>query len=109
MTQEIKSIVDGIATAFDEYKKTNDARIDAVKAGQGTAELEAKLARMDAALDEAKTKQTALEAKLNRPGVFAGDKQDGEIKEAAEYRHAFTEWMRAPTDHERHQKAALAQ
>lgn len=109
MTQEIKSIVDGIATAFDEYKKTNDARIDAVKAGQGTAELEAKLARMDAALDEAKSKQTALEAKLNRPGVFAGEKQDGEIKEAAEYRHAFTDWMRAPGDHERQQKAAAAQ
>ena len=109
MTQEIKSIIDGIATGFDEYKKTNDARIDAVKAGQGTAELEAKLARMDALMDEAKTKQDAIEAKLNRPGVFAGDKQDGEIKEAAEYRHAFTEWMRAPGDHERQQKAALAQ
>lgn len=109
MTQEIKSIIDGIATAFDEYKKTNDARIESVKAGQGTAELEAKLARMDVAMDEAKSKQDALEAKLNRPGVFAGEKQDGEIKEAAEYRHAFTEWMRNPSDHERQQKAAAAQ
>jgi len=109
MTQEIKSIIDGIATAFDEYKKTNDARIESVKAGQGTAELEAKLARMDAVMDEAKAKQDALEAKLNRPGVFAGENQDGEIKEAAEYRHAFTEWMRAPGDHERQQKAAIAQ
>ena len=109
MTQEIKSIIDGIATAFDEYKKTNDARIESVKAGQGTAELEAKLARMDAVMDEAKAKQDALEAKLNRPGVFAGEKQDGEIKEAAEYRHAFTEWMRNPSDHERQQKAAAAQ
>lgn len=109
MTQEIKQIIDGIATAFDEYKKTNDARIEAVKAGQGTAELEAKLARMDAVMDEAKAKQDAIEAKLNRPGVFAGEKQDGEIKEAAEYRHAFTEWMRAPSDHERQQKAAAAQ
>ena len=109
MTQEIKQIVDGIATAFDEYKKTNDARIEAVKQGQGTAELEAKLARMDAALDEAKSKQTALEAKLARPGVLAGEAQNGEIKEAAEYRHAFTEWMRNPADHERQQKAAVAQ
>lgn len=109
MTQEIKSIIDGIATAFDEYKKTNDARIESVKAGQGTAELEAKLARMDAVMDEAKAKQDALEAKLNRPGVFAGEKHDGEIKEAAEYRHAFTEWMRNPSDHERQQKAAAAQ
>lgn len=109
MTQEIKSIIDGIATAFDEYKKTNDARIEAVKAGQGTAEFEAKLARMDEAMNEAKSKQDALEAKLNRPGVLTGDRQDGEIKEAAEYRHAFTEWMRNPSDHERQQKAAAAQ
>ena len=91
MTTEIKSLVEGIATAFDEYKKTNDARIEAVKAGQSTADFEAKLARMDAVMDEAKAKQDALEAKLNRPGVLSGDKQDGEIKEAAEYRHAFTE------------------
>ena len=109
MTTEIKSLVEGIATAFDEYKKTNDARIEAVKAGQSTADFEAKLARMDAVMDEAKAKQDALEAKLNRPGVLSGDKQDGEIKEAAEYRHAFTEWMRNPSDHDRQQKAANAQ
>ena len=109
MTAEIKSIVDGIATAFDEYKKTNDARIEAVKQGQGTADFEAKLARMDAALDEAKSKQDKLEAKLNRPGLVHGEKQDGEMKEAVEYRHAFMDWMRSPADQERQQKAVAAQ
>ena len=106
MSQEIKSIVDGIATAFDEYKKTNDARIEAVKAGNGTAEFEAKLARMDAAMDEAKSKQEKLEAKLNRPGVL-DTKSDN--RQAAEYKGAFLDWMRAPGDHERQQKVTAAQ
>lgn len=106
MSQEIKSIVDGIATAFDEYKKTNDARIEAVKAGNGTAEFEAKLARMDAAMDEAKSKQEKLEAKLNRPGVL-DTKSD--TRQAAEYKGAFLDWMRAPGDHERQQKVTAAQ
>lgn len=111
----IKSVADAldkIATSFDEYKKTNDARIDAVKAGQSTADFDAKLARMDAHMNdmsEAKSRLEKMETKLSRPGVFSGEKQDGEIKEAAEYRHAFTDWVRSPQDQERQQKAAQAQ
>ena len=111
MTQEIKSLVEGIATSFEEYKKTNDARVEAVKAGKGTAELDAKLARMDAAIDnmgEVKTKLEAMETKLNRPGVF-DTKGDSTSREAAEYKGAFLNWMRAPGDHERQQKATQAQ
>lgn len=108
MTAEIKQIVDGIATAFEEYKKTNDARIEAVKSGAGTGDFEAKLAKMDAALDEAKSKQEKLEAKFNRPGAFES-KQDGQSKESVEYKHAFLNWMRSPTDAERQQKAFQAQ
>lgn len=111
MTTEIKDLVTGIATAFEEYKQTNDARIEAIKAGKGTAELDAKLARMDAAIDnmgEVKTKLEAMETKLSRPGVMDGGRQEGESKEAVEYRHAFLDWMRAPNDHERQQKTAAA-
>jgi len=109
MTLEIKQIVDQIATSFEEYKKTNDARIDAVKANQGTAELDAKLARIDAVINSLKEAQDKVETKLNRPGVFGGEKADGEVKEATEYRHAFLNWMRNPADQERQQKAAQAQ
>ena len=111
----IKSVADAldkIATTFDEYKKTNDARIEAVKAGNSTAELDAKLARMDAHMDaiaDAKSRLEKMETKLARPGVFSGEKQDGESKESAEYRAAFIDWMRAPDDHERKQRAAQAQ
>jgi len=110
----IKSVADAldkIATAFDEYKKTNDARIEAVKAGNSTADLDAKLAKMDQHIDglnEAKSRLEKVELKLARPGALDGGRQEGESREAAEYRHAFLDWMRAPGDHERQQKAASA-
>lgn len=111
----IKSVADAlnkIATAFDEYKKTNDQRLEAVKAGKGTAELDAKLAKMDAemtSLGEMKAKLEQMETKLSRPGLSGGGRQDGESAEQAEYRHAFVDWMRAPKDAERQQRAHQAQ
>lgn len=110
----IKSVADAldkIGTAFDEYKKTNDARIEAVKSGASTEALDAKLAKIDAHIDglnEVKTKLEKMETKLARPGALDGGRQEGESKEAVEYRHAFLDWMRAPADHERQQKAAAA-
>jgi len=108
---EIAKTIDSIATAFEEYKSTNDARIEAIKAGKGTAELDAKLARMDTAIDsmsEVKSKLEDMETKLNRPGVF-DTKGDSTSREAAEYKGAFLNWMRAPGDHERQQKVTAAQ
>lgn len=110
----VKSVADAldkIATAFEEYKKTNDARIEAVKSGASTEAMDAKLAKIDAHIDglnEVKTKLEKMETKLARPGVGDSARQDGESKEAVEYRHAFLDWMRAPNDHERQQKAAAA-
>ena len=110
----VKSVADAldkIATAFDEYKKTNDARIEAVKAGASTEAFDAKLAKIDAHIDslgEMKTKLEKMETKLSRPGAGEAGRQEGESNEAAEYRHAFLDWMRAPGDHERQQKAAAA-
>lgn len=100
--KSVSDALDKIATAFDEYKKTNDARIEAVKAGASTADLDAKLAKMDdhiEALNEQKSRLEKMETKLARPGVLdAKGRQDGETKEAAEYRHAFMGWMRNPSD-----------
>ena len=103
----IKSVaeaLDKIATTFDEYKKTNDARIEAVKSGNSTADLDAKLAKMDEAmtgLSEAKGRLEKLEAKLARPGALSGGGEKNETPEAAEYREAFLDWVRAPKDQDR--------
>ena len=109
----IKSIadaVDKIATAFDEYKKTNDQRLDAIKAGNSTSDFDAKLAKMDehmSALTDAKSRLEKMEAKMSRPGVLS-DRQDGESKESAEYRAAFVDWMRAPLDTDRKSRVEQA-
>ncbi len=110
----VKSIgdaIDKIGTAFEEYKKTNDQRIEAIKAGNSTSDLDAKLAKMDSAIDqltEVKSKLEKMETKLARPGAF-GDKQDRESPEAVEYKNALLDWVRSPTDQARMQKATQAQ
>lgn len=104
---DVKKVTDalqGIAGAFEEYKKVNDARIAELKKGNSTAEFEAKLAKIDAhidALNEAKDKIEAIETKLSRPGAFGG--RSGEITspEAESYKSAFLHWVRNPGDPER--------
>lgn len=100
--KSVADALDNIATAFDEYKKTNDQRIEAIKAGNSTADLDAKLAKIDGhidALNEQKSRLEKMETKLARPGAMdAKGRQEGESKEAAEYRSAFMGWVRNPSD-----------
>ncbi len=108
----ISEAITGINTAFEEYKKTNDARIEAIKKGESTADLDAKLAKIDKdlnAMQEMKSKLEAVETKLSRQSTFEGSgRQDGEMKEDAEYRTAFFDWIRDPKNHKKQQKAQEA-
>lgn len=107
----IKSVadaIDKINRSFEEYKATNDRRLAEAAKGNGTAELDAKLARIDgemSALAELKSKLEAMETKLSRPG--AGASGERESPEAEAYKHAFFAWMRNPSDPER--RMALTQ
>lgn len=109
----IKSIgdaLDKIATAFEEYKKTNDARIDAIREGKSGADFEAKLAKIDqhiVALEDVKSRLEKAETKLARPGATGGAKDERATPEADAYKTAFLNWMRNPTDPER--RTALQQ
>ena len=108
--KSVSEALDKIATAFDEYKNTNDQRIEAVKTGKGTAELDAKLAKIDEHIEklgELKTNLEKMETKLARPGAGDTARQEGEGPESAEYRGAFMAWMRDPGDPER--RTALQQ
>ena len=110
---DVAKVLDEINVAFNEYKKTNDAKIEAIKSGISTSDLDAKLAKIDSAMDalnEQKSALEKLETKLSRPGAFeSGKREDGESQEQAEYRHAFVQWVRNPEDPERrmavHQKS----
>ena len=108
---EIKSLVEAQGKAFEEFKKANDAKIEALKDGNAVADLEAKLSKIEkdmTAQDEQKARLEKLELKMARPGVFEGGKQDGETQAEAEYRRAFVGWMRKPTDYEAQGKAMAA-
>jgi HK97 family phage major capsid protein len=76
---EIKNLVEAQGRAWEEFKKTNDARIEAVTKGQGTAEFEAKLAKMNTELSETSAELKALALKAQRPLMSA----EGEEKAAA--------------------------
>lgn len=111
---EIKSAIDQTATAFEEFKKVNDQRLEALKSGNESKakELDLKLGKIDAdikAATEIKAafeRETAflrerveeLEAKRMNPGQTAVEKVRGE------YKSAFEGWIRSrgqSMDHER--------
>jgi HK97 family phage major capsid protein len=97
--KSVADALDKIATTFEEYKKTNDARIEAVKAGRGTADLDAKLAKMDehiTTLNEMKSELEKLQTKLSRPGVGGGNGDKAPSPEAEAYKTAFLGWVRNP-------------
>ncbi len=102
--KKIGETIDKIGTAFDEYKKTNDARLAELKA-KGSADplLEAKLAKIDTDLDaltELKSKLEKVETKLARPGAQGGDREQRASPEAEAYKGAFLAWVRNPQDPE---------
>jgi HK97 family phage major capsid protein len=103
--RSVAEAIDRINTAFSEYKRTNDERIEAIKSGKSTAEFDAKLAKMDQALDslsEQKSRLEKLEGKLARPGALGGGEVDQkESAEAIAYKGAFLAWVRNPNDPER--------
>lgn len=106
--RSVAEAIDKINTAFTEYKQTNDQRIEAIKAGKSTADLDAKLAKMDEAmtsLSEQKSRLEKVETKLARPGAFSGgDREQRASQEETEYKEALYDWIRSPRDFQREQR-----
>jgi len=72
---EIKSLVEAQGKAWDEFKKTNDERLKALSEGKGIADIEAKLAKMDAVITETSKELKEQTLKSQRP-TLTGDKAD---------------------------------
>ena len=100
----VAQAIDKIATAFEEYKQTNDDRLEALKKGLPTGDFEAKLKRIDGDMDslqEQKSRLEKIEAKLARPGALTGaDREQPTSQEAEAYKSAFVSWVRNPGDQE---------
>lgn len=77
---EIKSLIEGIGRAHEEYKRTNDERIAKMAKGESVAEHDEKLARIDeklTMLTELKAHVDDIEKKVGRAVLNgAGDDQD---------------------------------
>lgn len=89
MSDEIKSLLENQGRAFDEFKATNDARLKAIEAGKGTADFDAKLAKINEDLDAQKSAMDELAKKAGRPA--AGDNKD---PAKAEHKAAFDKFVR---------------
>jgi len=93
-----------INTTFDEYKKTNEARLKAIEEGRSTSDMDAKLAKMDQALDKLQEEKGQIEkliTKASRPGIAHGDREQRESAESIAHRTAFFDWVRQPGNPER--------
>ena len=84
MDPEVKKLLDQIGTDWKAYREANDARMVAIEKGQGHAELDAKLAAMDASLLETK-------AMLNRMNLGGAGAKPGPSAIITE----LTGWMRS--------------
>lgn len=93
--KEVKDLIEKQGHAWEEFKKANDAAIQAKADGKAIGDLEAKLAAINDALDKVQTK-------LSRPGAL-GSTSDGDRQspEAEAYKTAFLNWVRNPGDPER--------
>jgi HK97 family phage major capsid protein len=97
---EVKRLIEDQGRAFEEFKKANDERIAKTAKGEAVADLEAKLTRLNEALDAVGTRVEKTETKLARPGALGrGDQKDS--PESLAYKGAFLWWVRSPLDLER--------
>lgn len=77
---EIKNLVEQQGTAWEQFKKTNDERIDKLAKGESVAELEAKLAKMNEDLTATGKELKEIALKSTRP-VVSGETQERQEKE----------------------------
>ena len=106
---EIKEVIDGVNTAFDLFKKTNDERLEALKKGQESraSELDQKLAKIETDISVGTKKKSEydtelqlqrerieeLESRARTPGKTAIEQRQDE------YKKAFFDWLRNKAAH----------
>ena len=109
---EVALTIDKMGQAVEAHRKATDERLAEIKKlGSVTPETEAKLAKIDAALDqlsEIKSELEKLQLKAARPGVGVNG-EESETTESREHRQAFLSWMRNPNEPDRQQRLHRAQ
>ena len=85
--------LDALARGFEAFRQENDARLAALERGRGDVLVDEKIARIDAALDEARGRLDALQLRAARPPL-AGNGPGGDGLDLAR-KAAFRAYMRS--------------
>lgn len=94
---EIKTLIEDQGRAFEEFKRTNDQRIEEMKKGSSTSDFEAKLAKMSDDMSRIEAEKQALEARINKIGLSGSSDAKGDNVQA-EHKSAYMKWMRKGVD-----------
>ena len=89
MSEELKTLIEQQGKAFDEFKKANDARLDAIEKGQGHAELDAKVDKIGSELDKLGAVIDDIQKKANRAAAPSAEDEAKAVN--AEHKAAFEE------------------
>lgn len=90
----VQAIAD-LNTAFNSFRETNDARIEAIENNKGTAELDAKLTKIEASIKSAEDALAKHATALAAGGGSAGS--DNRVADQS-YTDNFNEFMRTNAD-----------
>lgn len=104
--KDLKKTLDDLGADWKMFREENDKRLAKLEKGEGTAELEAKLDKIEASMDAAQlkleadlTERKALEEKIERleADLEFSMTEEGRRKSRAEveYEKAFDSWIRA--------------
>lgn len=94
---EVKKMLQELGETFEAYKATNDQRIDEIRAsGQANAITEERMAKLDAAIDDLKTRIKEAEASAAMPA--RSGQGEPQSKEEREHFDAFLAYVRNPKD-----------
>lgn len=105
MSEDIKNSINDLGHAFDEFKKVNDQRLDAIEKGEGTAYVDEKLAKIEAKLDSyedmnqkvtlAEQNSNDIKSQLEKLETVVKRPNSGfETKEVDDYLNAFDSYCR---------------
>jgi HK97 family phage major capsid protein len=95
MSGDVDVAVDDLHRAFAAFRETNDERLEQLEARISVDVLTSdKLARIDQALDETKSRMDRIALERSRPGL-AADTVNGNSAMAREHKAAFRSYMRS--------------
>jgi HK97 family phage major capsid protein len=101
---QISDTLNKLGDAVEAHRKATDERLaEIAKKGAVSPETEAKLAKIDATIDELQGQKKQIElliTRASRPGG-AADGDRPAAPEFVEYREALTDWIRSPKNPER--------